>query len=109
MAGIGAVALSDPLFSNRNEATMTTLFLVILIIFTLELGNVCALRFLLAPRFFLALWRVHVLHPLKRRKPCSFAGCNRQRGEWNGRIESWCDFHYREIHEHYSQPLGSLR
>jgi hypothetical protein len=88
---------------------MTAVFLVILIIFALELGNVCAVRFLLAPRFLLALWRVHVAFPLKRRMPCSFAGCTRQRCEYDGRIESWCDFHYQEIHEHYGQPLGSLR
>jgi hypothetical protein len=88
---------------------MTTLSLLILIIFALELGNVCAVRFLLAPRFLLALWRVHVVFPLKRRKPCCFAGCNRQRCEYDGRIERWCDFHHREIHERYDQPLGSLR
>lgn len=88
---------------------MTTVLLVILIVFALEAADLSRLRVLVAPRFLLALWRVYVVFPWKRRKPCSFAGCNRQRCEYDGRIERWCEFHHRDVHEHYGQPLGGLR
>jgi len=45
------------------------------------------------PRFLLALWRVYVVFPLKRRRPCVVPGCSRERAKHRGRIWSWCQFH----------------
>ena len=66
---------------------------LVLVVFLLEAFHIYKLRVLLHPRFLLALWRVYVVFPIARRRPCSVPQCQRQRAEYRGKVWCWCEHH----------------